>query len=535
MKRVLIADDELHICNLIKCLIDWEAYGLEVAGFAHDGETAFQMCQELLPSFLITDIRMPGLNGLELMKKIAETLPDIKVIIVTGYSQFPYALQAIKYHVIDYLLKPVQKNELEAALTKGLELIKKESGLLQADSANLVSAQKIKDNLLMCMIKNKNDMDNRRQIFDVYRDQFYSNDKERGWQLIQINFVFRSGEDIAFIQNFLKTKMKAIMTEGIGTNAIEIITTLLGNDFYCLINGNMDYLEEKKYENYIKDKLIILNETIQKVNFVIGVSNIYADYHKIYDCIAQCEKCVLHKVYKGKDRIIYFEKVPQPIYDTQFFLNDTFRKNFANALKNEDIRKISVLLEELSVVLYNYSKRTDRKTVLGIYDILVEEFYLTIFGYSQNDEVIESKKEILQQGRYFYSVSGLFHYLGEIIGSEIQSISKKKEEQSIKPVKLAQRYIEKHYMDDITLEEIAKEVGWTATYLSSSFKKNTGKSVVDYLTYIRVQHAKELLLDTERSIGEVADIVGFHDAKYFATRFKKITGVSPNEYRGLFS
>lgn len=325
------------------------------------------------------------------------------------------------------------------------------------------------------------------------------------------------------------------MTEGIGTNAIEIITTLLGNDFYCLINGNMDYLEEKKYENYIKDKLIILNETIQKVNFVIGVSNIYADYHKIYDCIAQCEKCVLHKVYKGKDRIIYFEKVPQPIYDTQFFLNDTFRKNFANALKNEDIRKISVLLEELSVVLYNYSKRTDGKTVLGIYDILVEEFYLTIFGYSQNDEVIESKKEILQQGRYFYSVSGLFHYLGEIIGSEIQSISKKKEEQSIKPVKLAQRYIEKHYMDDITLEEIAKEVGWTATYLSSSFKKNTGKSVVDYLTYIRVQHAKELLLDTERSIGEVADIVGFHDAKYFATRFKKITGVSPNEYRGLFS
>ena len=172
---------------------------------------------------------------------------------------------------------------------------------------------------------------------------------------------------------------------------------------------------------------------------------------------------------------------------------------------------------------------------MEIYDILVEEFYLTIFGYSQNDEIIEAKKEILQQGRYFYSVSGLFHYLGEIIGSEIQSISKKKEEQSIKPVKLAQRYIEKHYMDDITLEEIAKEVGWTATYLSSSFKKNIGKSVVDYLTYIRVQHAKELLLDTERSIGEVADIVGFHDAKYFATRFKKITGVSPNEYRGLFS
>ena len=535
MKKVLIADDELHICNLIKCLIDWEAYGLEVAGFAHDGETAFQMCQELLPGLLITDIRMPGLDGLELMKKIAEALPDIKVIIVTGYSQFPYALQAIKYHVIDYLLKPVQKNELEAAVKKGLELLEKDSVFLQTESRNFVSTQKIKDNLLMCMLKNKNNLDNRQQIFDVYRDQFYSNDKARGWQLIQINFVFRSGEDISFIQNFLKTKMKAIVTEGIGTSDIEITTILSGNDFYCLVNGNMDYLEAKKYENYIKDKLIILNETIQKVNFIIGVSNIYADYHKIYDCIVQCEKCVLHKVYKGKDRIIYFEKIPQTIYDSQFFLNDTFRKNFTAALKNEDIRKISALLEDLSVVLYNYSKRTNGKTVLEIYDILVEEFYLTIFGYSQKEEMIEAKKEILRQGRYFYSLSGLFHYLGEIIGSEIQSFSKKKEEQSIKPVKLAQRYIEKHYMDDITLEQIAKEVGWTETYLSTSFKKNIGKSVVDYLTYIRIQHAKELLLDTGRSIGEVADTVGFHDAKYFATRFKKFTGVSPNEYRGLFS
>ena len=91
MKRVLIADDELHICNLIKCLIDWEAYGLEVAGFAHDGETAFQMCQELLPSFLITDIRMPGLNGLELMKKWG--IPEgwiARCFVTLGYCEGGY-------------------------------------------------------------------------------------------------------------------------------------------------------------------------------------------------------------------------------------------------------------------------------------------------------------------------------------------------------------------------------------------------------------------------------------------------------------
>ena len=102
-RKVIIADDEQHICHLIKALIEWEQYGLEVVGFANDGNKAFQMCEECSPDFLITDIRMPGLSGIELIRKLYDAFPDIKVIIITGYSQFSYAQQALKFRVVDYL------------------------------------------------------------------------------------------------------------------------------------------------------------------------------------------------------------------------------------------------------------------------------------------------------------------------------------------------------------------------------------------------------------------------------------------------
>ena len=128
-RKVIIVDDEQHICRLIEALIDWEAHGLEVIGSARDGGSAFQMCQELSPDILITDIQMPGLSGIDLIKKLNDQFPEIKVIIITGYSQFPYAHQALRYGVVDYLLKPIQKEELEHALQKGMELIDREIAL----------------------------------------------------------------------------------------------------------------------------------------------------------------------------------------------------------------------------------------------------------------------------------------------------------------------------------------------------------------------------------------------------------------------
>lgn len=121
MLKVLIADDEIKVCQLILHLIDWKAIGLEVAGIVNNGKSAYQFICEKSPDIVITDIRMPNYDGIELIRRSKEQFPDIYFIIISGYSQFEYAHNAIKYGVEDYLLKPLKKKELQSTLNKIIE------------------------------------------------------------------------------------------------------------------------------------------------------------------------------------------------------------------------------------------------------------------------------------------------------------------------------------------------------------------------------------------------------------------------------
>lgn len=205
-RKVIIADDEQHICHLIKALIEWEQYGLEVVGFANDGNKAFQMCEECSPDFLITDIRMPGLSGIELIRKLYDAFPDIKVIIITGYSQFSYAQQALKFRVVDYLLKPIQKEELECALQKGLNLIDAEIvRTLENRNLSLKSMQEIKDNLLILILNSKGQpskLFNRERFLEEYHLKFQGNT----WQLLQIECILNREDNTLSLQEFFGRK-----------------------------------------------------------------------------------------------------------------------------------------------------------------------------------------------------------------------------------------------------------------------------------------------------------------------------------------
>ena len=123
MIKVMIADDEERICQLIEALIDWESLHMEVAGIAHNGLEACEMVKQIKPDILITDIRMPGCNGLDLIENVKKSVEDLQVVIISGYAQFAYAQTAIKFGVGDYLLKPINKVELASTLQKFKERI----------------------------------------------------------------------------------------------------------------------------------------------------------------------------------------------------------------------------------------------------------------------------------------------------------------------------------------------------------------------------------------------------------------------------
>ena len=535
-RKVIIADDEHHICKLINALVDWEEYGLEVIGFANDGNKAYTMCEEMSPDLLITDIRMPGLSGIELIRKLYEAFPDIKVIIITGYSQFLYAHQALKYRVVDYLLKPIKKEELEAALRKGLNLIDDETARkLENRNLSLRSMQEIKDNLLTIILNSANQPSkvfNRDRFLEEYHIKFQGN----AWQLLQIECILSSEENALALQEFLARKIKDIVLEEMKNDRVEMLTTLMDNSFFCLFNSGRNILEEERTAlNQVKNKLLVVNDILQKINFTIGISNIYEDFNDVYVCVSQCRSCIDHKVIKGKNKIIRYEDIPKEELGASFFIDDAFRKRFLKIIADADKEGMSVEINELVTHLYRYSGRISGTVVLEIYQMLVKLFYKGIQVFNITDFREFSQENLLPQKQYFYSITGAFTYLSDIFQVLLKKCMEEKEDQSTRPVRNAQAYVEEHYMEPITLEEIAKHVGLNETYLSSVFKKQTGKSLIDFLTHVRVQHAKELLINHHKSINEIAEEVGFNDAKYFTKRFKKFTGVSPNEYRKLFA
>ncbi|WP_165920989.1 response regulator transcription factor [Muricomes intestini] len=536
MRKVVIADDEQHICRLIDALIEWKAFGLEVVGFAHDGNTAFQMCMDFSPDFLITDIRMPGLGGLDLTKKLYDSFPEIKVIVITGYSHFSYAHQALRYNVIDYLLKPIQKEELEHALEKGLTLIDKEEvQMLDNKNLSFKSMQDIKDNLLSLILRGGSQRVKAHNIGCLFQE-FHLKFMGNAWQLLQIEFILSSEENTLSVHDFLENKIKDIVVEELKHDKIEMITSSVDNSFFCLLNGDNDILElVDTVMNQVKNKLLVINDILQKINFTIGISNICEDINQIYDCVNECQNCINQKIVKGKNKIIRYDSIPIVESEASYFVDENFRKRFLKNIADGDGEAISAEINELATLLYRFSGKTDGNVVLEVYEMLVKMFFKGIQVFDFTDFKEFSQENLLQQKVYFYNISGAFAYLGDIFQLLLGRGKAEKENQNTRPIRLAQLYMEEHYMDSITLEEIAKHVGLNETYLSTIFKKQMGRSLIDFLTYTRVQRAKEMLINRGKSINEISEEVGFNDAKYFTKRFKKIMGVSPNEYRKLLS
>lgn len=535
-RKVIIVDDEQHICRLIEALIDWEAQGLEVIGFAHDGSDAFLMCQEMSPDFLITDIQMPGLSGIDLIKKLYDECPEIKVIIITGYSQFPYAHQALRYGVIDYLLKPIQKEELEHALQKGMELIDREMVLpIEKESLALRSMREIKANLLTLILQDAEQapkVRNHSRFIEEYHLKFQG----KAWQLLQVEFILSNEENSISVQDFLKDKIKDIVVRELKGDHIEIITALSGNSFFCLLNGDNNSLEQARILlNQVKNKLLMVNDILQKINFTIGISNVCEDFSKISGCVQECHVCIHHKIVKGKNKIIKYSDVPTTELKASYFINDNFRKQFLKGIVDADGEAVSAEINELVTFLYRFLGKIDGDIVLEIYQMLVRIFFKGIQTFSFTDFKEFTQDNLISQKEDFYSISGAFTYLSEIFQMLLKRCCEEKEDQNTQPIRETRLYIEEHYMEQVTLEEIARHVGLNESYLSSIFKKQVGKSLIDYLTYTRVQHARELLINRNKSVNEIAEEVGFNDAKYFTKRFKKYTGVSPNEYRKLFA
>lgn len=537
MLKVVIADDERNISKLLESLIEWEKLGFQIVGNARDGYSALKLCDELAPDFIITDIRMPGLGGMDLIRELHRTHPEIKVIIITGYSQFQYAHQALRYGVVDYLLKPIRKDELIRALESGRGQELPKSVPSEPDSSGFMprSMQNIKGNLLADILKDREllrSFSRKDRLPEEYHLRFRGN----SWQLLQIEVVLNSEENTLSVQEYLEKKLREILYEEFRNESLELIIAADGGSIYCLINGEKDALMQvKDHLQPIKNSLLVVNELFKKIIFTIGVSSVCDSFDKIDICLDECAEAVRYKIIAGKNRVIRFADIPAGAYSPDSFTDEEFRKRYLYAIAEANEERVKNALSDLAASVYRQLDNLNGTVIREVYANAVNLFFTgaQVHGLTEDESV--SAEKLIGQFEYFYSITAAFNYLSDIFLKLLRTYKEEQEIRSSKPVRVAQLYIEEHYMEQLTLEEVAREIGLNESYLSSIFKKQVGKSLIDYLTNVRIQHAKELLIDPERSVEDISDEVGFSDPKYFTRRFKKYTGVSPREYRNLFA
>lgn len=527
MTKVVLVDDESIVRKGISLSVDWERYGVVIAGEAPNGEEALTKCLECRPDIVITDIRMPQMDGLELAGRLSEVLPKTKVIILSGYEDFAYAKRAIVLGVSEYLLKPVNEDELVTAVEKLQNEIEEERS--KKDSEHLLkqnmmtirskfvrqildSQWKTKKEILEEAEKRKIDIRGKRYaVFLMRMDQEYQwTDKNGDFNRDLYRFaICNIGEEV--------------LAEKVGKG---ILTFYENMDFAGILC--MEYLERFSMTDILKEIQKKIWEYL-KIEVSVGVGNIYQELTDLGISFREACEALDHKFYTGPFSVQFFSEMVREVWGDMPYPSKE-EKEAVFALKEMDELGMKEALDKV----FKHFRRSRPKEYkvkddcCRFANILIQcavEEGVDIYGslgrgvnaYAQIqrletlEEVQEWMEKLAERLRYGMEKGKTSRYSVQVVH--------------------AMKYIKEHYQRDISLSELAEVAGVSPNYLSRLFKEETGINFVDWLNKLRIEKAVQLMENSTMKIYEIAEKVGFSNYKYFSSIFKKITGHTPKQYQ----
>jgi two-component system, response regulator YesN len=527
MYKVLIVDDEVLVRVGLKTTINWEANGFMVVAEASNGEQGYEQYKRHLPDVIITDIKMPRKDGLWLIEQVRKENRDINILVLTCHDEFSYARKALKYGVDDYILKSEVEDE---ELISVMQSIKKK---LDAHA----NTKHIKDKDLT----NRNDI--KRAIFtDMIKFDFNLDPKllERcdsiEFPLIDTKF--------AFVNISINDSIRELHTEN---NLVKQTNNAVLNIIFDLFTErSVNYIythQAKKYMFYLSSQ--ILNGPEMKRMF-ISVSNAVKQYFDISlniiftEAFTDIESAAMtYKNFIEKSQILFYKNETSSFItctDTisfnepnVFYLKKQHNKRFIEAIGQENVGKTKELIYELGC----YFEQNN------VNPMIVKIFYSNLMGdiFNSYGLFLENNKEINNYEFYHYKIENFEHILNvtamltELIGKVIKEIQHIRYNNSKAMINQAVNYIQYHYDEKISLEDVAEKLNLSKHYLCSVFKKETGENMSLYINKLRIDKAKSMLLESEGRIKEIFEEVGYSNQQYFSKVFKKITGITVMEYK----
>ena len=528
MYKILLADDEGIVLESMQFIIEKDFPDMCQVETAKSGRRVIELAEQFRPDIAVMDIQMPGINGIDAMREIRATNPNVIFIVMSAYDKFDYAKEAIKLGVLEYIMKPMDRAKITAALKSAMNLVTKER---QKRSRELIIKEKmetvspiIESGLIYNILFHEHfteDIENYKNILEIKEDYAFMmavvcGDEQEGNHMTNaVGSSVRTQKYYQEIKSYIKQYYPGC-----------VVGTFMANKIAVMMPCKKDLMDYNTRIEFI-DKSRELVRVLRKktdVSFRIGIgrtmemSNMSESYAEALNALIYTTGSVAH----ADDLPIACD------YESDYPID--LEKDLFKKVGEGDIEGAITCAKRF----FDWMQESYADEIMNI-RLKILEFALMAehMAYENGGMTYKftSRREYLTDVINMSEFSELKKWFVEKIADAAKNLVNKREEKSNNLIESAVEYIKENYSKNISLDDVSRIVNISPYYFSKLFKEETGEGFVEFLTGIRIRKAKELLAASQLSMKEICSEIGYSDPNYFSRIFKKNVGVSPTEYK----
>ena len=524
--KVMLVDDEEDVAQAILKKLDWEAMGFEIPRYARNGLEALELSEEQRPDIVMTDIKMPYMDGMELSRNLKRLYPNIRIIFFSGFDEFEYAKEAIRLEAEEYILKPIDSDELKAVFTRVHEALDRDIdeklNVAKLENYYMDSLPLLQEDFFASLVEGRIAEDKIAKFMDDYRI-----DLKGPLYLTAIVHISMSSVPDGINPVLLSVSVRKLLEERMDEK--------WGCRFFSYL-GNTVMIPQLPLEKDAQaftddcDRLCRLAESMCKANVTIGIGEVVDSLSDIDDSYRGARDAVSYRVLYGHTKAINISEI-SPLdkagdsAQSGDSLTDVFKK-----MKMGDGEAVDAAARQY------IEKNLENQGSIQNHRFFVMELVSELYKFLRNNQL--DVNEVFDMNGDVYAMvqqmegKELSNWLSTVCLRIRELISDKRSDNTRSFVTKAKEYVADHYADqDLSIDFICNYLGVSSAYFSTVFKKETGKTFVGYLTDFRMEKAEKMLVETDEKTYIIAQQVGYSDPNYFSYVFKKQFGVSPSKYK----
>lgn len=533
MRKILLVDDETFVLDGIHSCLPWKELGIDEVFTAQNGMQALEVLNTVAIDLMITDVKMPVMDGIELIRKMHAQNYPCKVIVLSGFDNFKFAQEAITYNVVEYILKPITLQKLRNAVEKAIVIVEQEESneaYLQALEQQFEASRPVLTEHFVSELLAGNQNSGLAKLLGF--------DTSAAGYVVAVFHIdnFEAGEDVSLTVLETKRQMAVLaalnsVTDHTFDNATYLTVRVGSYDFALVLM--LQSVMGVQLPKQLLEQLEALQAKLslnKPYTFSIGIGNIQTNEKQVVRSYEEALDALKHKLFTGSGSLIAYSDIYKAT--EAGFPQLTWEKaQVRNCLHTRDLSKLEAVLSELQSQIMR-----DQAQDVGYIRQMAMEFVIaaTLFLYEKNEltenVICHYKNPVLYVSR-LETIEEIFGAVHDIYSQVIEFLNCKCELKNQHTIQIIREFVQENLGSDISLETLSQRIQLTPNYIGALFKQATNMYFSDYVMRERMERAKVLLANPACRIYEVAAAVGYKNATYFSKLFKDYTGFSPVDFK----